>query len=236
MHAVATTIFNSQYIWELENLFNTENKKHNNALVFRNEVGHFLSQLSRLIEMGRIQQADDAHIHRAFLAGVGLGVSFDPRAGQAFVIPMFDELNDGYVPNFFLGYKGMLAIVARSSVVLTMTAEVVFENDEFVFNGTLEKPTHKFRPTDIRGNPIGVYGMSMLANGQVITSFMPADELYVIEESAKTNMNQAWNSPFINELRKKTGLRRHFKSLLSILELRVQENSIETEAYHAGYN
>lgn len=234
-HAIQNTTPH-EYIMSLRSTFDDYNKQQTGRLIFNEEVGHFMTQLDNLIERGQVQSTDDVFLHTAFLGAVQLGLSFSKQKGQAFVISSFNEGTNQYVPSFFMGYKGMQALVARSKMVMTMTADVVFSNDEFVFNGSTEKPLHRYEPGGDRGHVVGVYGISLLATGGAICSFMEGDELFAIEEGAKENFNNSWSGPFVNELRKKTGVRRLFKSLLPILEIDIDDQAIEVEGFHAHYN
>lgn len=236
MHAVKQKPTPIEYISSLRDLFDTCNQRNTGKLIFNEEKGHFISQLSDLIQNSRIQCVDDMYLHTAFLGAAQLGLSFSKQRGQAFVISAFDGTLNQNVPSFFLGYKGMQALVARSKMVLTMTAEVVFEHDEFVFNGSMAKPLHRYEPHNDRGVPIGVYGISLLATGGVISTFMSAEELYAVEAGAKMNENGSWNGPFVNELRKKTGIRRHFKSLIPMLDIDIDDTAVEMEIFDAHYN
>lgn len=236
MQAVQTRRSPKEYIVSLRGLFDDFNKKQGGRLVFNEEVGHFMVQLESIIERNLVQCIDDVFIHPAFLSGVQLGLSFDKYKGQAFIIPNFNQSLNQNVPAFFLGYKGMQKLVSKSTMVMTMAAEVVFTNDEFTYNGLMEKPTHKHSANSNRGYVEGAYTISLLTNGAVMTTYMPAEELSVIEHNAKLNANDAWSGPFVNELRKKTAIRRHFKSLLSVLDLDIDESAIETEQYDANFN
>lgn len=236
MQAIQTNYNPAEYLASLRDTFDTYNKQHGGRLVFNEEVGHFKTQLFSLLDRNQVQCIDDVFLHTAFLGAVQLGLSFSAQKGYAFVIPRFEQGLNQNVPSFFLGYKGMQHIVSRSKMVMTMAADVIFSEDTFSYNGLMEKPTHSFRPNNNRGHVEGAYTISLLANGSVICTFMAAEELQAIEENAKLNANDAWSGPFVNELRKKTAIRRHFKSLLSVLEIDVEESAIEMEQYDANFN
>jgi phage RecT family recombinase len=236
MNAIQTTKTPREYIMSLRGLFDDFNKRQGGRLVFNEEVGHFMSQLESMVERGQLQCIDDVFLHTAFIGGVQLGLSFAKRQGHAFVIPGFHQNLRQNVPSFFLGYKGMQHLVSKSTMVMTMAAEVVFTNDEFTYHGLMDKPLHRHNANNDRGFVQGAYTISLLTNGGVLTTYMPAEELSVIEDNAKLNANDAWSGPFVNELRKKTAIRRHFKSLLPVLNLDIDESAIETEQYDANFN
>lgn len=235
MHAIQQENSIGDYLYSLQSLFNQFSKNHKNRLIFREEVEFFLNQITTLQEKNQLQMVTQSNVHDAFLLGAQLGLSFLKQKGHAFVIPHYDSGFNAFVPHFFLGYKGMTNIVARSKLVMTLTAEVVFSNDEFTFNGTHQAPTHRYDPFGQRGFVKGVYGLSMLANGSFMTTFMGEEELRIIEDTARGQMNASWNSPFVNELRKKTGIRRHFKSLLSVLDIEVEDTIVESGEYNGDF-
>ena len=119
-----------------------------------------------------------------------------------------------------------------------------FENDTFQDNGPAAVPDHKrvINPNK-RGGIIGGYAYSVLiAGGHTICTTVDSDVMQEIEGNAIANGSQAWNSPFVNEMRRKTITRRHFDDLLPVLNLNVElepsnihaENSFEAEYARHG--
>ena len=151
---------------------------------------------------------------RSFLASMmnaaQLGLEPNTALGQAYLLPY---RNKGTLEcQFILGYLGMVELAHRAGT--SVTAEVVYENDEFEYElGMNPKLVHKPAMKD-RGNPIAYYATwknaDMRADGFTVMSKED------IEKHAK-RFSKSYNSSFspwqtsFEQMAKKTVLKQALK-------------------------
>jgi len=84
----------------------------------------------------------------------------------------------GYLAKFETTYKGDIAILYRAKAIRSIRAEVVYEKDRFDIDlASNRPPVHKPFLGKDRGDAIGAYAVAHLANGDILTEWMPRDEL-----------------------------------------------------------
>lgn len=164
-------------------------------------------------------------------------VGLEPVMGKAALIPYNGECT------FQPMYKGLIDLARRSGEITTVTAHVVYSNDEFsVAYGTEEMISHHPELIGDRGDPIGAYTVWMFKNGTKSSLFMPKKDIEEIRNKAQAYIygmqNQkksyAQDSPWFThpmEMWKKTVIKRHSKlQPCSIEFMRAVEidNSVET--------
>ncbi len=85
--------------------------------------------------------------------------------GSAYIVP-FKNNKKGIVEcNLIPGYRGFIDLARRSGNIISISAEIVYENDIFDFEkGLNEKLIHKPKLTD-RGDMIAAYAVEKLRDG-----------------------------------------------------------------------
>ena len=158
-------------------------------------------------------------IKTAFLRVAKIGLSLDPRQQLCYIHTEFNASAGCYYTVLDFGYKGLLTLTARSGKVVVTSANVFYENDTFCFNGQFEKVTHKMTmlSQSARGYVAGGYCETLLKDGTYITTVMPPEELMAIEEQGKASGNEAWLSAFVDQMRSKTLIKRHWKTLCTVI-------------------
>ena len=154
-------------------------------------------------------------ISESFLMAAKLGLSLNPKEQLCFLSTEYSTLSGLYVTVFGLGYKGILKLAYRSGKVKQINANVFYESDNFQFNGSDSKVTHTTTvlSTSARGQRAGGYCQTELVDGSFITTVMPPEEILDIEEQGKSVGNEAWLSAHVNQMREKTLIKRHWKTL-----------------------
>jgi len=229
---------------EAEEAFTSLISARRAGLNFKDEARYFTEQWMRHARAGMMSVVPLTEVHAEFLKAAQLGLSYAPEKMQAFCIANFDIDTGFHRPVFYLGYKGMYQLIAQDRNIAYTHTEIIFENDTFQDNGPAAVPDHKrvINPNK-RGGIIGGYAYSVLiAGGHTICTTVDSDVMQEIEGNAIANGSQAWNSPFVNEMRRKTITRRHFDDLLPVLNLNVElepsnihaENSFEAEYARHG--
>jgi recombination protein RecT len=104
----------------------------------------------------------------SLLQALQLGLEVNTPLGQAYLIPRWDKkLNDkkgGYHCYFQMGYQGILDLCYRYGKYKNISAEVVYEGDDFSYRlGSNQNLTHI--PRSKTDKPIFVWGRYELENG-----------------------------------------------------------------------
>lgn len=196
------------------------NKASGNTLDFNTEL-NFVYQIvmSGVNVQNSYPYTPLESIKQAFLKIAKTGLSIDPKEQLCYLRTEFNHLTSCYCTVLDFGYKGLLKLTSRSGKVVVTSANVFYEKDTFCYNGQFEKVTHKMHvlSQNARGNLAGGYCETLLNDGTYITTVMPPEEILAIEEMGKEAGNQAWNSAFVDQMRIKTLIKRHWKTLCTII-------------------
>lgn len=149
-----------------------------------------------------------------------------PRDGQAILDP---------------SYMGLVKILRDSGAVKNINAYCIYEDEQFEFDPLNDifvyKPIHAKTEQEHKARVfVGAVSVAILPNGIRDFCFMPAWEINKVKESSKASKSSysPWNT-WEDEMRKKTVLKRHFKTLVSdfqddrvstVLELEEQNNGL----------
>lgn len=149
-----------------------------------------------------------------------LGVEPNTPLGQAYLIPFNNSVNVNgqwvkkLQVSFQLGYKGLIDLAYRSGEVMSICAEVVYEEDEYEYElGLNQKLVHRpYRGYD-RGKPVAYYAVITTKNNAKISKWMWYEEVmehakrFSKSYNAKTGkFSGPWESDF-NAMAKKTVLK-----------------------------
>ncbi|MBB1469002.1 recombinase RecT [Pseudoalteromonas sp. SG41-5] len=151
----------------------------------------------------------------SFLKAAKLGLSLCPNEQLCFLKTEYRESSGQYVTELALGYKGILKLAYRSGKVKQINANVFYEKDNFQYNGVNSKVTHTTTvlSKSMRGQLAGGYCQTELTDGSFKTTVMPPEEILAIEEQGKAMGNEAWLSVYVDQMREKTLIKRHWKTL-----------------------
>lgn len=148
----------------------------------------------------------------AALTAAQLGLEPNTPLGQAYLIPYKNNKKGGITEcQFQIGYKGLLDLANRSGLLKNVSAQIVYENDEFEFEYGLEpKLTHKPAMSN-RGEAIWVYAIYHLTNDGYNFEVMSMDDVRdFAKKKSKTFNNGPWQTDF-EAMAKKTVLKRVLK-------------------------
>lgn len=109
---------------------------------------------------------------------------------------------------------GVLKKIRQSGHVAKVSAQVVYEKDEFVWKlGFDEDVTHNPPPLDqARGKPIGAYATAVLKDGSRLLEVMNLDEIEQVRKVSRAAKNGPWIA-WWGEMARKTVMRRLSKRL-----------------------
>lgn len=137
------------------------------------DVGRFITAASlEIAASDKLQKCDKVSIFKSLLESARYGLEVGKLLGQAWLIPYNEnkQTPQGWQKvltcHFQLGYKGLIVLARRSQTIKTITAEIVYENDQFeVELGQNRHLTHKIDIRKERGAPIAYYCLVELENG-----------------------------------------------------------------------
>jgi recombination protein RecT len=137
--------------------------------------------------------------------------------GSAYLVP-FKNMKKGIVEcNFIPGYRGLIDLARRSGNIISISAEIVYENDFFEFEkGLNEKLVHKPVLTE-KGKMIAAYAVAKLKDGGAQFVVMSKTEIDNVKAKSKSQSGP-WVSEF-EAMAQKTVVRRLFKWLPSSVEM-----------------
>lgn len=176
--------------------------------------------LSEVRRNPRLGQCNAASLLSSIFTCAQLGLEPGGALGHAYLIPYRDECQ------FQIGYKGMIDLARRSGQIVSLSARVVYEADQFDYSyGLHEDLTH--RPgTGTRGELVYAYAVARLKDGGVQFEVMDRAELEEVRNGSQgyqtaRKYNKAdtpWIASF-EEMCRKTVIRRLFKYLPISIEL-----------------
>ena len=143
-----------------------------------------------------------------------LGLEPGGTLGHAYLIPYRDTCQ------FQLGYKGMIELARRSGQIISLSANVVKENDYFEYEYGLDEKLKHIPARSERGNLVYGYAIAKISGGGYQFEVMPKEEIDSIKRSSKgANSSYSPWSTHYEEMAKKTVVRRLFKYLPISVEI-----------------
>ncbi len=111
-------------------------------------------------------------VHLAMLNVASTGLTLNPANAYAYLVP-----RDGAIV-LDISYKGLIKIATDAGSIVWARAAVVYEQDQFTYNGPAEKPDHK---ADVfkadRGAIVGCYCVAKTNEGDILTEVMDWAEI-----------------------------------------------------------
>ena len=147
-------------------------------------------------------------IENAIINIAACGLTLNPADGYAYLVPEYDKELKAQACILRISFKGLIKAATDTGVIKWVRAEVVKENDEFNYKGPCEMPSHNMDPFSNRGDPVGVYCIAKLAEGDILADVMKWEEVKKIQSAAKTQM--VWNQ-WPEEMAKKAIIKRASK-------------------------
>jgi recombination protein RecT len=111
-------------------------------------------------------------VHLAMINVASTGLTLNPANGYAYLVP-----RDGAIV-LDISYKGLIKIATDTGSVEWARADVVYQQDTFVYHGPAAMPVHTADPfKKDRGEIVGVYCIAKTKSGDILTEVMDRDEL-----------------------------------------------------------
>ena len=166
-------------------------------------------------------ECDRGSLVKACIQAAELGLSLNLTMGECDILKVYDR-QKGSVAQFRPRYMGLMKLARQSGEVLKIEAEIVRENDEFLFQkGDEPRLEHRIKLGG-RGPMVGAYCIWTLKNGEKQFEVMDRDQIIGIRDrsSAKTKEGKIvgpWATDE-EEMWRKTVVRRASKYMPRSLE------------------
>lgn len=215
-----------EFLVTVENYFRGNKDE---ALAFKTAAVDYIRKVPKLLDCDRLS------LLSAFVQVAQFKFMPSSVMGEAYVIPYGKEAK------FQIGYQGLVTLLYRTPQVKAITANIVYENDEFNYEEGLD-PKLYHKPVAFgkeKGKEIGVYTVAQLEGGVRTFKVMSESDVMQIKNlsKAKATSDSPWNSdkdPF-KGMWKKTCLIQHAKFLPKTAEFqRAIEKDMEGEGMDKG--
>lgn len=186
-----------------------EMAKIHNVVNFKSEASYAMQLLKANTFLQKIAMSNPQSLQYAVLNVASIGLSLNPIERHAYLVPRSGQIC------LDISYMGLIHILVESGAIKWMQAEIVRENDNFIFRGVGEKPNHECSPFSDRGEIVGVYCVAKTEDGEYLSTIMSKEECYAIRdrsEAWKRNQSGPWKTDE-GEMLKKTAIKRAFKLL-----------------------
>jgi len=150
--------------------------------------------------------------------------------GSCYLLPF--SVKGNMQCQFILGFRGMIDLARRSGAIESIHAELVYEADEFKIElGLSPNIIHVPKMSGDRGNVIAGYSVAQFKDGGKDFIWMTEEEFEKVRMSSKAKDYGPWKD-WPLEMKKKTLIRRHFKTLpvsIEIQSMAAQDEVVKQE-------
>ena len=162
-----------------------------------------------------LQKCDPTSILNSVVNVARTSITLNPAMRLCYLIPRKGKC----ILEF--SYMGLVAMLRDNNCIRTISATIVYADDEFDYDPAANNITHKptFAKTEQEHNSreiIGCYSRATLPTNDVVFEFMPMWEIDKVKKmsAGSGSANSAWNT-WKDEMIKKSVIKRHFKMLIS---------------------
>ena len=178
----------------------------------------------------QLQKCDPNTILNSVVSVARTSITLNPVMRLAYLIPRGNKC----VLEF--SYMGLVALLRDNGCIRTISAHIVYEDEEFIHNIAENTIKHipKYAETEQLHNArkiIGCYSRATLPTGDVSYEFMPMWEIDKIKKLSKGGF--AWKD-WRDEMIKKSVLKRHFKLLISTNSSEALHTALQIENENNG--
>ncbi len=180
----------------------------------------------------KLLQCSQESLLNCLMGCASLGLSPEPFLGQAYFVPFWNKNLGCFESVFMPGYRGYVTLAKRSGELNSLSAQMVYMNDQFDIQwGLNEKCDHVPADGD-RGEHRGAWTVFKYKSGDPTFDYMPLSDIDIIMNRTKSKNKQGVIfGPWLTdkaEMSKKTIIRRHMK----LAPLSVEDNRL-MQAAHA---
>lgn len=193
----------------MSSLKKTTNKNKENIALFKNQlyaykdritdllssnhninVERFLAMAYNAVKRDRkllaVVEKNPASLFASLLLCAEYGLSPSPEVGECWLIPYGDACQ------FQLGYQGLVKIAYRNPAIKSISAEIVYDNDEFEYGLGLDPFLNHKPASGKKGQITHVYAVVKFREGEPMFKVMSRSELQDIQSISKAGNKGIW--------------------------------------------
>jgi len=209
-----------------------------------NSVNNFVNYESESMFAMQIVQSNDylmgianknpQSLRDAVINLASIGLSLNPSEKLVYLVPRKGRAC------LDVSYIGLIRLATDSGSIMWVRAELVYENDSFIYKGATEKPEFSTPNPFDRGELKGVYCCAKTSEGDYLTGIMSKKECYEIRnrsEAYKAYVSKKFACSWTTdegEMIKKTIIKRESKTWPKTIKSERLNNAIEVINQHEG--
>jgi len=181
-----------------------------------------------------LQRCDPQSILNAVVNVARTSVTLNPVMKLAYLVPRKGKC----VLDF--SYMGLVAMLRENNCIKSISAHVVFEDEQFEYDMPENKIYHKHQFAQSEEHQknrkvYGCYSRAKLDNDEIVFEFIPMWEIEKIKKlsGGSSHEKSTWNT-FPEEMYKKCVIKRHFKTLISLKSIEKIAPALEIENDNNG--
>lgn len=182
-------------------------------MAYQSEAMFAMQALQKNDYIWGVANKSPASVRDAVINVASIGLSLNPATSYAYLVPRDNRIC------LDISYQGLIKIATDTGSIRWAKAELVHENDHFVYKGMGIAPEHEFNPFKPRGEIVGVYCVAKTSDGDYLCDIMSREEIDAIMKrseaykafAAKKIKSCPWVE-FYGEMTKKTIIKRASKT------------------------
>lgn len=182
-------------------------------MVYESESMFAMQAIQKNDYIYKVANSAPASVRDAVINIASIGLTLNPATSYAYLVPRNGKIC------LDISYQGLIKIATDTGSIRWAKAEVVHENDTFLYKGVSTVPVHEFNPFKDRGEFSGVYCVAKTSDGDYLVETMTAEEIYEIRNKSEAYKafvsKKASQCPwvdFFGEMVKKTCIKRASKT------------------------
>lgn len=187
----------------------------------------------------QLQKCSKESLMQAVLNVSNVGLTLNPAAKEAYLIPRYNSLTRGMDATLDPSYIGLVKLLTDTGSVKSMVCQIVYSADTFEIDlaNNVNPVTHKPSLSQSkRDEVLGVYALATLSDGTRQVEWMELSEIEGIRERSETYkafkagkiQSCTWASDF-GEMARKTVIKRIYKYLPRSEKAAVLDRAIELD-------
>lgn len=177
-----------------------------NKVSWEQECAFSIQHLSRSPSLMSLAINDSLNVQLAVLNVAAIGISLNPALQHAYLVPRGGKIC------LDISFRGLIKIATDSGSIKWAKSELVYEEDEFEWNGVCERPTHKADIFGKRGKVIGGYCLAKLNDDSFMLEAMSIDDIKKIQSKSKAKRDDSPWALWWEEMAKKSIIKRAAKT------------------------
>lgn len=159
----------------------------------------------------RLLSCSQVSVLGSIIQAAQLGLETDGALGHAYLVPYKNQCQ------LQIGYRGMIDLARRSGQIVSISARVVYDGDEFSYSYGLEETLVHRPKIKSGGEPIAAYAVAKLVGGGCQFEVLSLEEIEAAHDASPASSGP-WDN-YWSEMARKTAVRRLFKYLPVSVEI-----------------